>query len=106
MIATFFEWVIKEGMEAQFREGWEEVTAMLYPDGSFGSSLFTNEAGNLCAIALWPDKATRDAAFAPYLEAPTEAHLKMRAAVERSVHRIDLDCISEMWRLPEHVGRG
>ncbi|MCJ8192000.1 hypothetical protein [Sphingomicrobium aestuariivivum] len=106
MIATFFEWKIKAGMEEQFRDGWAAITKMLHPAGSYGSSLFTNDKGHYCAFALWPDRETRDKAFAPYLEAPTEHHAKMRAAVEDTFHRMDLDCVEEMWRLPEHVARG
>lgn len=100
MIATFFEWKITEGKEAQFREAWAAITKLLHPAGSYGSSLFTNDAGHMCAIALWPDRETRDVAFAPYSDAPTEHHAAMREAIAETIHRMDLDCIDDLWRLP------
>ena len=106
MIATFFEWKIKAGKEEQFRGGWDDVTKMLHKDGSHGSTLFTNAAGHYCAFAIWPDRETRDAAFAPYIKEPTPEHLLMREAIEEEIQRMDLDCVRELWRLPEHVGRG
>ena len=100
MLATFFEWRIHEGKEQQFRDGWDAVTRMLHQDGSYGSSLFTNAAGHYCAFAIWPDKQTRDRAFAPYLEKPTDQHLLVREAIAEEIQRMDLDCVNDLWRLP------
>lgn len=99
MIATFFEWEIHDGLERQFIDGWEAVTQLLLDAGSHGSHLFRNEAGHFCAIALWPDFDTRDRAFAPYLANPTQEHLQVREAIKNEILRIDLDSVSDFWRI-------
>ena len=99
MLATFFEWKIRPGMEDRFRRGWDTITRLLHGEGSFGSALFTNHAGHFCAFAMWPDRETRDRAFAPFLENPTVHHLELREAIEREIQRMDLDCENDLWRL-------
>lgn len=106
LIATVFEWQVREGHEAQFEASWAAVTRMLHGHGSHGSSLFINEEGHYCAIALWPDRATRDAAFAPFIAKPTDDHARMREAIGKEIRRMDLDCVSDLWRLGGHEKRG
>lgn len=95
-LATFFEWQVKEGREDEFRDAWASVTRRLHARGSQGSSLFVNEAGHYCAFALWPDRATRDAAFALDDPLPDDS-ARMRACVERTVHRMDMDRLDDLW---------
>ncbi len=97
MIATFFEWRVKQGQEGTFREAWNRATLYFLERGSNGSSLWRSEAGHFCALALWPDCATREAAFAGF-----DLHPDMRImsdAVTESVQRIELDPLDNHWRL-------
>ncbi|WP_265570951.1 antibiotic biosynthesis monooxygenase [Sphingomicrobium nitratireducens] len=96
MMATFFEWKVDPDKEDQFRENWAAVTKRLHARGSKGSTLFRKEDGHFCAVALWPDKATRDAAFAMD-ETPQADTLAMREAVIDTIHRIDMDEIDNLW---------
>ena len=96
MFATFFEWQILDGREAEFEEAWASVTRRLQARGSNGSSLFRTEAGNYCAFALWPDRATRDAAFAMDEILPDDS-AAMRACIGRTIHRMDMDRLANLW---------
>ena len=95
MFATFFEWRIRDGAEEQFEQAWAEATAILKSHGSMGSALFRNDGGHFCAIARWPDRATRDAAFAAADLAASGA--AMRGAVADTVHCIDLEEVRNLW---------
>ena len=95
MFATFFEWQIRHGADEQFERAWAEATIILKAYGSMGSALFRNDAGHYCAFARWPDRATRDAAFAAADLAQSGA--AMRGAVSDTVHRIDLEQVRNLW---------
>jgi quinol monooxygenase YgiN len=87
--ATFFEWQVLPGKEEEFARQWEVVTLALRAEGSHGSALFRGDGGTYYAFARWPDRATRDAAFAKNIvPAATEA---MRACIADSRQRIDMD---------------
>ena len=95
-LATFFEWEIIEGRETEFHEAWALVTKRLHARGSKGSSLFVNEAGHYCAFALWPDRQTRDVAFAMDEKLPADSEA-MRACIARTIHRMDMDRLDDLW---------
>ena len=95
MIATFFEWRVQPAREEQFREAWAEVTRGLHARGSRGSTLFRKSDGNFCALARWPDRETRDAAFTA--EAGGDASLRLREAVGETIQRFDLDELTNLW---------
>lgn len=62
MFAAVYRWRLKDGMEAQFVDGWERVTRALHAScGSYGSRLHRGADGTCFAYARWPDAATRDA---------------------------------------------
>lgn len=95
MIATFFEWRIEPEREAAFHAAWAEVTHRLQAHGSRGSTLFRKDSGHYCALARWPDAATRDAAFA--LEAESAASKCLRATLATTLQQIDLDEVDNLW---------
>ena len=61
MFTAIYRWRLKPGMEKQFVEGWERVTAAIQAAcGSYGSRLHQCQDGTWLAYARWPDAATRD----------------------------------------------
>ncbi len=58
MFIAVYEFEIKEGTEAAFREAWLEVTKAIYKHcGSFGSRLHTSDKPNiLVGYAQWPSR--------------------------------------------------
>jgi hypothetical protein len=98
MIVTFFEWIVGEGRQAEFREIWHEGTELLLREGSLGSALFIGDDGHFRALARWPDRATRDAAFARTADAPV--FVRMRDCVEATLRREDADELDNLWRFP------
>lgn len=58
MFIAVYEFKIKEGTEAVFREAWLEVTKDIYEHcGSFGSRLHTSDKPNiLVGYAQWPSR--------------------------------------------------
>lgn len=98
MIATFFEWSIPPGREDEFIAIWNEGTTLLREQGSLGSALFRGDNGIFYALARWPDRATRDAAFARTADAPV--FVRMRACVTATLRRDDAEEISNLWVQP------
>jgi hypothetical protein len=97
MFATYFEWTVRPGCEDEFLEIWHQGTLLLRSEGSLGSALFKGEDGHFRAIARWPDRLTRDAAFARTAEA--DVFVRMRACVESTVHRDDIAEVDNLWLL-------
>lgn len=98
MLATFFEWAVRPGREEEFVRAWNEGTALLLEEGSLGSALFRGVDGRFNALARWPDRETRDAAFARTADHPAFATL--RDCVSETLRRDDTDEVSNLWRLP------
>lgn len=62
MFTAIYRWRLRPGMEEQFIDGWQRVTAaILAACGSYGSRLHKCSDGTWLAYARWPDEATRDA---------------------------------------------
>lgn len=98
MFATFFQWTIHTGREDEFVQIWNEGTALLLEQGSLGSALFRGEDGRFSALARWPDRATRDAAFEWLREHSVFAQI--RECVAETNRWDDTDEVSNLWRLP------
>lgn len=60
---AIYRWKVEQEHEQSFRERWHQTTLKGRELGAFGSCLTRDAAGNFIAIALWPDEATRTAAF-------------------------------------------
>ena len=103
MIGTFLRWKIRDGQEDAFRAAWNEATTYYRGRGSHGSSLWRDEAGHVCAFALWPDRETRAVAFAS--EAGRGFLVRMAPLVEAVVDKIDLDQLDLHWQLPASAGQ-
>lgn len=95
MIVTLFHWRLHPGARDRFVGHWAAVTELLKPHGSLGSALFEQPDGTLRAIARWPDRATRDAAFAA--DPAPEDSAAMRACIAQTIERVDLDAVRILW---------
>lgn len=98
MFATFFQWTIHSGREEDFLQIWNEGTALLLQHGSLGSALFKGADGKYSALARWPDRQTRDAAFDTVRDADVFA--RMRECVAETNRWDDVEQLSNMWRFP------
>ncbi|OYX63946.1 MAG: hypothetical protein B7Y88_12050 [Sphingomonadales bacterium 32-64-17] len=87
-----YRWRVVAEHEAAFLDRWRRATRDLGTRGGLGSLIGKNAAGELVAIALWPDVESREAAFATTDDAepwpPSE-----RIATEQ------IDPLSDMWNL-------
>ncbi|MGB3711467.1 MAG: antibiotic biosynthesis monooxygenase [Erythrobacter sp.] len=58
-----YRWKVDDEHVAAFRRAWSEGTEALKPYNSYGSLLGRAADGTFVAVAMWPDKETRDRAF-------------------------------------------
>ena len=61
---AIYRWRVEPHFADAFIAKWEETTIALGKHGGMGSLLGRTEDGLFAAIALWPDRETRDTAFA------------------------------------------
>ena len=94
MLILLYRWRIKPEKEAQFIEGWSEVTEFLRENfDSLGSRLHRGSDGLFYGYAQWKSVADREKAFA---ESPQlEESEKMRDAIEESFPEIILEKLSD-----------
>lgn len=97
MFATFFQWTVHAGRDEEFVAIWNEGTALLLGEGSLGSALYRGDDGRFSALARWPDRATRDAAFDRLRD--HKVFERMRECVRETDRRDDTDEVSNMWKL-------
>ena len=95
MLTTFFRWQVDANNRLEFKSAWADLTEALKAQGSLGSALFQGSDGSFCALARWPDKKTRDAAFDALAGHPS-AHV-MKTLFAESVDRLDLDLLDDRW---------
>ncbi len=96
MFATFFQWTIHAGREEDFLQIWNEGTELLLRHGSLGSALFKGTDGKYSALARWPDRETRDAAFDAVRDA--DVFTRMRECVAETNRWDDVEQLSNLWR--------
>jgi hypothetical protein len=97
MFTAVYRWRLKEGMEAQFVDGWERVTrAILETCGSYGSRLHRCADGTWLAYARWPDAATREACE----HHEEEGRRLMREAVAEDFDDVVAEVVSDLLREP------
>jgi hypothetical protein len=89
-IAVIYRWRIAEGAETAFRDRWSKATLELRALGGLGSMLSRNAAGDWVAIALWPSRETRTAAFADHPSRPPLAGVEF-------VGEEVLEVIEDLW---------
>lgn len=97
MFTAIYRWRIKDGMEAQFVDGWERVTRAIHEAcGSYGSRLHRCDDGTWLAYARWPDAATRDRCA----HGDAEGSRLMREAIEERFDEILAEVVSDLLREP------
>lgn len=95
MFVLFFRWRLHPDRREQFMQAWPKVTRALLGQGSHGSVLFDGPEGTVCAIARWPDRATRDASSARAVV--PEAWSRMRDAIAEELAAYELTDIINLW---------
>lgn len=95
MLATYFEWHVKAGREAEFERLWSAGTEALRHEGSLGSALFKSGDGRYHAFARWPDRATRDAAVAKRIRLGLFA--PFQECIETVLAQQDMDLVDDQW---------
>ncbi|KQN40508.1 hypothetical protein ASG37_01560 [Sphingomonas sp. Leaf407] len=98
-LATLFRWRVANAVRVAFEADWRIITEALLEQGSSGSALFDAGDGVLCALARWPDTATRDRAFAVLADDPRVAALRRHDA--EPLERRDMTLIADLWKLPD-----
>jgi len=100
--AVVYQWRLKAGMEAQFAEAWEALTAVLLAKrGARGSRLHRTDNGNFVAYAQWPDRGTWERSCALH-ELDEELSRRMLDAVEETYSPMLLTTVSDRL-IPEHA---
>ena len=89
-IAVIYRWRIAAAAETAFRERWGKTTLDLRKLGGLGSMLSRNAAGEWVALALWPSREARAAAFEGR---PSPSPLPGVDFLEEEV----LDVVDDLW---------
>lgn len=95
MFATYFSWTVKPSKDAEFRALWSAGTKALQLEGSLGSALFKGQDGSYSAVARWPDRETRDRAFAKGVR--RDIFDPFRACILETISWDDVDRIEDLW---------
>ncbi|SFF34142.1 Antibiotic biosynthesis monooxygenase [Fontimonas thermophila] len=100
--AVVYQWRLKPGMEEQFRQAWEELTAILLATrGARGSRLHRTDNGHFVAYAQWPDQQTWERSCALH-ELDEKLSRRMLEAVEETWSPMLLTTVSDCL-IPEHA---
>lgn len=67
---AIYRWRVAPVYEAAFRKVWADTTKALREEGGFGSCLGRTGDGVFVAVAPWPDRKAREAAFEAIGEGP------------------------------------
>lgn len=98
MIAFLYRMRVKAGRERDFDQAWREGTLIAREQfGSGGSHLFALDDGTRLAIALWPDRESRDRYFAWRRANPTPASQIMAESVDEDLREEMLTSIDNLW---------
>ena len=98
MIAFLYRMRVKPGREHDFDRAWREGTRIARERfGSDGSHLFALDDGTRLAIALWPDRESRERYFAWRRANPTPASQNMADAVDEDLGEEALMSIDNLW---------
>ena len=100
MKAAIYRWRVAPEDEEYFKQRWHDITSDIVRDhGGGGSRLHRAENGEWVAYARWPDKASRDKAFADYSENPDRS-IPQREGRAELIEEIWLDITDDLL-LPE-----
>lgn len=97
--AVLLRWRLKPGRYEAFAQAWEAVTLAMLAEDSLGSTLFEAADGTVHALARWPDKATRERAFADHVVAT--ARKIMADAIEEALPEVELTERINLWVPPK-----
>ncbi len=92
-LIVVYRWSVEPHAVGSFEAQWRALTDRLRPLGGLGSCLTRTAAGEFVALAAWPDRETRIAAFAALEAQPAIPGVERRSAEELEV-AADLWCSS------------
>ena len=95
MFATYIRWTVKSGRVGEFVALWTEGTKALRLEGSLGSALFAGQDGSYSAFARWPDKDTRDRAFAKRIR--PDIFDPFRDCILETISWDDVEMVKDLW---------
>ncbi len=96
MFIILYRWHIKPDFEQQFIESWSERTAYLRERyGSLGSRLHRGSDGIWYGYAQWKSADQRNQAVQNEADKTSEATVKMREAIEKSLPEIELETAAD-----------
>lgn len=102
MFVVIYQWKLKPGTEARFREAWRQATQAIYTDrGSLGSQLMQSSDGTYYAVARWPKRDQWLDRSQPGPADP-QASRNMGDMIERSFPPIELEVTDDMLALEPH----
>ena len=94
MFVILYRWRINPEKEAQFVEGWSEITDYYRENfDSLGSRLHRGDDGIFYAYAQWKSAEQRESAFQN--SPKSEAGKLMREAIEESFPEVRLEILSD-----------
>lgn len=100
MLAYVYRMRLKPGREQDYDHAWREGTLIARERfGSGGSHLFATVDGIGVAIALWPDRESRDRYFAWRQANPTPAAAILSDAMDEFLGEEILTSIDDLWSL-------
>lgn len=103
MFIALYRWMVKEGCEKKFQEGWHRRTKEIYQNcGSLGSRLHRAEDGTWVAYAQWPDRRTYDAAQSIAV-IDIEARMMFKESVEESYPDVYMNVVDDLLRAEIHL---
>jgi hypothetical protein len=83
--AVVYQWRLKAGMDGQFMQAWDRLTAMLRDErGARGSRLHRTDNGTLVAYAQWPSRSEWERSCALH-------------KLDEELSRQMLDAVEETW---------
>lgn len=104
MHIVLYSFHVKPNQESNFVKAWKDLTNLIYKhEGSLGSRLHMQKAGQYIAYAQWPDESTFKASGKnlPKQEADS-ARTLMRASCEKIEILQELEVVEDLLRVKQN----
>ena len=96
MFIVIYQWKLKPGSDAEFRDAWRRATQAFYEKrGSLGSQLMQSKDGTYHAVARWPEREQWINRSQPEAADP-QAMRTMGDLIEESFPPIELEVTDDM----------
>ena len=99
MFVVIYQWKLKAGSDAEFREAWRQATQAIYEKrGSLGSQLMQSKDGIYHAVAKWQERDQWVNRSQPEAADP-QAMQTMGELIEESFPPLELEVTDDMLAL-------